>query len=223
MELVYLVAIVRKAEKDKYVNFFRRNNVFVFEKSGKGTATDDMLSLLGIKNREKTVIISMMPWKMARHMLSILHGSLSIEKPNSGVAFTVHFDALAGGKLIHYFKEKEEIKLSQIHQEILMEKNNKYEVLIALAAKGHVDKVMRIANAHGARGGTAMSALNANPKESSRFFGVEIGEQKEIIYMLVEKENKDPVMKAIAKEAGPSTPTRCVIFSIPVSGVAGIE
>ena len=168
-------------------------------------------------------MISILPWKTARYMLNMLHGSLSIEKPNSGIAFTVHFDAIVGGKLIKYFKEKQETEQTQFKQENLMEKNNKYELLVAIAARGHVDKVMKIANANGAHGGTALSALNANPTETAKFFGVEIGEQKEMIYIVVEREKKDQIMQAIAKEAGSLTPSRCIVFSMPISGIAGIE
>ena len=221
MELVYLVAVVKKSQKERFVNFFKKNEVFTFEKTGRGTATTDMMAVLGMSNREKSIIISILPWKKASYMLNKIDGALSLE-PNSGVAFTVHFDALVGGKLIKYFNDKEAAQPASNRQERYMEKTNTFELVVALAAKGHVDTIMKAANDNGARGGTAVSAINANLAEAEKFFNVEIGEQKEMIYILVASEQKNAIMQAIAKAAGPSTPARCIVFSVPVSAVAGI-
>ena len=221
MELVYLVSVVKKNQKDRFVDFFKKNGVFAFEKTGKGTATSDMMAMLGITNRERSIIISMLPWQRASYMLNKIDGFLSLE-PNSGVAFTVRMDALVGGKLVQYFRDKEGQQPLDISQERLMDKTNAFELIIALAAKGHVDTIMKAANEAGARGGTAVSAINANLAESEKFFNVEIGEQKEMVYILTASEKKNDIMQAIAKAAGPSTPARCIVFSMPVSAVAGI-
>ena len=221
MELVYLVTVVKKSQKERFLDFFRKNEVFTFEKTAKGTATADRMGMLGLTNREKSVIISVLPWKMARYMLGIIHGAL-LMNPHTGVAFAVHFDALAGGKLMPYFAAKDQLSETTIPKERLMEKTNQFELIIAVATKGHVDTVMKAANEKGAKGGTAVSATNANIAETEKFFNAEIGEQKEMIYLLVDADKKNDIMQAIASVAGPSTPARCIVFSMPVSAVAGI-
>ena len=56
-----------------------------------------------------------------------------------------------------------------------------------------------------------------------KFFGVSIASEKEIVFILTSVETKKPIMKAIMSEAGMQTKAQSLVFSLPVSDLAGLR
>lgn len=61
------------------------------------------------------------------------------------------------------------------------------------------------------------------PKQAERFLGVSIAEEKELIIIVSKAGEKAAIMKAIAEQAGPGTPSGAISFSLPISAVAGLR
>ena len=57
--------------------------------------------------------------------------------------------------------------------------------------------------------------------ESEKFFGVSIAKEKEVILIVARKEQKADIMRSIMTRAGTDTDAGAVVFSVPVSEVAG--
>ena len=49
-----------------------------------------------------------------------------------------------------------------------------------------------------------------------------IATEKEMIYIVSRRDDKDKIMKAIVEKAGPTTDARAAVFSLPVDGVVGL-
>ena len=103
-----------------------------------------------------------------------------------------------------------------------MDVNKDNEVIIVVANRGYVDLVMDAARGAGAKGGTVVHARGTGVEQSEKFFGITIGAEKEMIYIVTNKNSKQAIMKAIMEKAGPSTSAESIIFSIPVVDVVGI-
>ena len=103
-----------------------------------------------------------------------------------------------------------------------MEEKSKYVLLTVIADKGNVDVVMDAARAAGAGGGTVLSAKGTGA-EIAKFFGVAISEEKEMIYIITRREDRDVIMKAVMEKAGRDTKAHGVVFSLPVESVIGIK
>ena len=80
---------------------------------------------------------------------------------------------------------------------------------------------MNVAKDAGAGGGTVIHARGTGLEASEKFFGATIGAEKEMIFIVAEKEGKQAIMKAIMENAGSSTPAGAVLFSLPVIDVIG--
>jgi hypothetical protein len=65
-------------------------------------------------------------------------------------------------------------------------------------------------------------ARGAGIHEAEKFFGISIQPEKEIVMIIVERDNRSSIMQEISKEAGLNTPGRGLSFSLPVTHVAGI-
>ena len=79
-----------------------------------------------------------------------------------------------------------------------------------------------MAREHGARGGTILNARGVVKEDAARFFGITVHADKEILMMVVEKDIRDRVLNAIYKELGMAKKAKGIVFSLPVSDVAGL-
>ena len=74
-----------------------------------------------------------------------------------------------------------------------------------------------------APGGTVIHAKGTGAEHARKFLGISLAEEKEMIFIVVRSDRKNEIMKAIMKQAGPGTPAGAVLFSLPVTSVAGLR
>ena len=96
------------------------------------------------------------------------------------------------------------------------------ELVVAIVNRGFTDLVMDAALPAGARGGTVVHARGAGSEEAARFIGITIQPEKEMVLILVNHDQKIPVMQAITRGAGLNTEGHGLVFSLPVTDVMGV-
>lgn len=99
---------------------------------------------------------------------------------------------------------------------------NNHEVLFAIVNAGFAEEVMDIARDEGARGGTILNARGVAREDAAAFFGIPLHAEKEILMMVVEKDIKDNILNAVYKKMNMAKKATGIIFSLPVSDVAGL-
>lgn len=99
---------------------------------------------------------------------------------------------------------------------------NNHEVIIAIVNSGFAEEAMEVAKAHGARGGTIINARGVAKEEAAAFFGIAFHADKELLMIVVEKEIRNDIFNALYKEMGMDKKSRGIVFSLPVSDVAGM-
>jgi hypothetical protein len=104
-----------------------------------------------------------------------------------------------------------------------MQQDSPHNLIIVVLNRGYGEDVMDVARASGATGGTVLHARSCGTAGMEKFFGVTIAPEKEILMILVQDTNTRGIMSDIAEKAGPSTDAGAISFSLPVSGVKGIE
>lgn len=100
--------------------------------------------------------------------------------------------------------------------------NKKYSLIIAVVNRGYLDLVMQAARKKGARGGTTFHAHGTGNPDAEKYFGVPIQPEKDMVYIIVEKDIKEEVLLEIYKEAGLSTQGQGICFSIDLDEVIGL-
>lgn len=103
-----------------------------------------------------------------------------------------------------------------------MKKSN-FELVVVFVNQGFSDVVMDAAREAGARGGTIVHARGTGTKDMEKRFGIIITPNKEMIMILVSNDIKEAVMNAIYKVAGLANDGQGIVFSLPVSDVAGLK
>ena len=99
---------------------------------------------------------------------------------------------------------------------------NNHEVIFAIVNSGFAEVAMEVARDNGARGGTILNARGVAREETAAFFGITLHAEKEILMMVVEKDIRDNVLNALYKQMGMSKKAQGIVFSLPVSDVAGL-
>ena len=136
-----------------------------------------------------------------------LRRTLYIGVPGHGIAWAVPIKSVGGGKTLAYLNDgRQDARYTP-------DFNFSYELIVAIANEGRTDAVMNAARAAGGRGTTS--------PESEKFFGVSIAKEKEVILIVARKEQKADIMRSIMTRAGTDTDAGAVVFSVPVSEVAG--
>ena len=99
---------------------------------------------------------------------------------------------------------------------------NNHEVIFAIVNSGFAEEAMEVAREQGVRGGTILNARGAARPDAAAFFGIAIHHEKEILMMVVEKDIRDNVLNALYREMGMAKKAQGIVFSLPVSDVAGL-
>lgn len=99
---------------------------------------------------------------------------------------------------------------------------NNHEVIFAIVNSGYAEDAMVVAREQGVRGGTILNARGVARENEAAFFGITIHAEKEILMMVVEKDIRDQVLNALYKEMGMGKKAQGIVFSLPISDVAGL-
>ena len=100
---------------------------------------------------------------------------------------------------------------------------NKFDLIITIVTKGFSDFFVETARSAGASGATVINGRGVGVHENDSFFGVRLTPEKELVLILVFKQDKDKIMSQIATQARLDESGRGLCFSVPVNDVAGIN
>ena len=183
---------------------------------GRGTASKSTLDLLGIESRERRIVLTAADNRLTREFIGQMRRNLYIDTPGRGIVVSVPIKSVGGGKSMEYLNAGKEARgLPKINYE--------YELILAIANEGHADEVMDAARATGAAGGTILHGKGTGAKHAEKFYKISIVEEKEVLIIVSKAEEKAGIMSGIVQSAGPGTPAGAVVFSLPVSDIAGLK
>lgn len=109
--LKLLFIIIKRGKGDSVVKFLRQCGVpFPSVIMGRGTAPNKWLSLMGIGEVEKDVVLSVINGGDIERIMAGLTQNFNIGKNGEGIAFTVKVSSIAGAKMLQLFckDDKEE-------------------------------------------------------------------------------------------------------------------
>lgn len=182
---------------------------------GHGTAVQSMLDLLGIESTEKRVIMTVANPEKTRKFIKEMRRQVYIGIPGHGIIMAVPIKSVGGGKTLAYLNNGE-----QQPARYTPELNDRYELIVIVANEGRTDQVMNTARAAGATGGTVLHGKGTG-SQNKKFYNVSIAAEKEVILMVAPSDRKAAIMQSVLHHAGPDSDAGAVLFSLPVSEVAG--
>lgn len=182
---------------------------------GRGTAVRSMLELLGIDSSEKRIVAAIATQEKTKQLIREEKRNLYIGVPGHGIIVAVPVKSVGGGKIMALLNG------GQQPEGVQPDVNYSYELIVVICNAGRTDMVMNAAREAGAAGGTVLHGKGTGAVAAEKFYKVSIAQEKEVILIVSRAEQKAEIMKTILKKAGQNTEARAIVFSLPVTEVAG--
>ena len=218
--LEMMVTITDRSMSKKFLSFYNEKGLEVsIITLGKGTASSEILDYFGLDGTEKSVFIHIITDDMWLDIKRDLQRKMNIDVPGIGIAFTIPLSSIGGKKALNYLTEGR----SFVKEEESELKETKYELLIVIANQGYSELIMDAARQVHAAGGTVIHAKGTGIQKAERFLGVSLVAEKELVLIVVKSEMKNNIMRAIMDKAGLESKAKSIVFSLPVTGTAGMR
>ena len=219
LALNYLIIITEREDEEKYISFLKEHGVKrVHSILSHGTANEKIFDLFNIEKIEKITLEAFVPDDIKEKLVRDMYLEMNIAARGAGVAVFLPLDCVGGKAPLNYFVGKDTVEKKE--NEDMNETKN--VLIITVVDKGNSDTVMEAARSAGASGGTVVKARGTGA-EIAKFFGVSISEEKEMIYIVAKRTDRDAIMHAIMEKAGSASEAHGVSFSLPVDSVVGIK
>ncbi len=219
-ELYLMVTIAPRTSARQYLELFAAHGVTVtLSALGAGTAGNELLDYFGLEKTEKVVTFSFVTRSTWRAVKSAMQRELRIDVPGTGIAFLVPVSSIGGKKPLAFFTDGQDFEAGE--ESVL--KDTKYELLVVIANQGHTELIMDAAREEQAGGGTVLHAKGTGMEKAEKFLGFSLVNEKEMVFIVVKTATKNRIMKAIMTKAGMNTDAKSIVFSLPVTGTAGMR
>lgn len=208
----------------KAAGLFKEGNVpvqYIFH--GQGTATSEVMDMLGLDGVDKNILMAMLPKAFADEMLKKLRKRLHLGMPNTGIAFTLLMSGGSGHlvQLMEGLEPEEKNRLLERNEADMTE--NAYSLIMAIVNQGFSEEVMNAARPKGASGGTVFHSRRIGNQEAMKFWKISVQEEREVVLILAQKEDKLAIMQEIGRQCGMNSKAQGIVMSLPVDGIAGLD
>jgi len=220
-KLFCMLTIVRRELGERFIAFYKKNGMkTAYASLCNGTAQQKTLDYLGIEKTEKLMITTFGTSEILKKVSRELITKMNIDVPGNGIAMTIPMESVGGKTALDTLTKGQVLEKGEVQEVNEME----YSLIVVISESGSADAVMDAARSAGARGGTVMHAKGtANDSIKNTFFGVTVASEKELIYIVSKKSDRDSIMKSIMEKAGAHTETKAMVFSLPVDSVVGLR
>ena len=212
-----ILSIVERGQGAAMLKLYRKRQVPIhIQCAGKGTATSEIMDILGLGSSEKDVLLSFAAASAAKKLLHDLDNELRGHTGGAGIVVSIPVSGL--NSLI--------ANLAAYHAESLKDKEegsdmerSENSLILVVCARGCTDDVMTTAKAHGARGGTVIKGRLSGRKELEQAYEVELRAEREIVAIVVPTSLRNPIMEAINTEHGLRSEAQAALCSLPIEQI----
>lgn len=213
-QLAMIFTIIERGCGNKLTKLYTKNQVFTHMRcEGTGTATSEIMDILGLGSSEKDIVMSLAPLSAARALLEKLGDELHGEAPGRGIAFTVPLAAV-NSLVATVITMRTKVEWERGGD---MDKEKKSSLVLVMLNQGYTDIVMETAKKAGARGGTIVRGRWVGDEGmDQQFQGVARQAEKEILYIVVPREIRNQVMEAINEKHGLQTEAGALVCALGI-------
>ena len=167
---------------------------------GRGTASSNILQLLGFGDTSKDITINLVPDQSLEQVRQSIINACDEKKAHFGVMVTLDAANLyKAGAMDAAGKTGAPAEQNQITEQNKGDENMmQYEMVNVIVNKGYAEDAMAAARKAGAGGGTIIGARGTAKEGDSTFFGVDIVPEKEMLMILIPSDKKENVVQAIS-------------------------
>ena len=211
-----IVSIVERGRGTAIQKLYKKHAVFLHTQCpGRGTATSEIMDILGLGSSEKDVVLSYAESGTARRLLALLDNELRGAAGTAGIVFTLSLSGmnnLAAAAIDYYAQQNKKGNGG----EPPMENQSKNSLILVTCVRGSADQIMVTAREQGARGGTVIKARWSGMEELERGYDLELTAERDIVAIVVPNDKREAIMEAVNAAHGLRTPEQAMTCSAPI-------
>ena len=176
---------------------------------GKGVADNAILHALGLGDSDKDIVFTLLKNDESEPVLEALTHFREKKHIISGIAMLIDVPDM----LTHFTSDKKgETHMAETH----IKDKGSNTLIVSIVNKGFADEIMDAVRKEGATGGTIINGSGTGKEEDVRFFGVQLVPEKELLFVVVEKEKAQHILKTIQSIPSLAEPGTGIAFCIDV-------
>lgn len=211
-----IISFIERGQGNGLAKFYAEHNVnFNYRCVGVGTASSDLLDVLGIGSAEKDVIFSLASKVNAERLMERLSDKLRTIR-EKGIVFSMPLTGL--NNVVATVLERQGDAENKGGNDMNTDLAN--SLILVMVNQGNTDEVMNTARAAGARGGTIIRSRFMGMAELGGLYESMQEGEKEIIAMVVPTTQRNTIMETINKKHGLKTEAGAVILSLGIDQIA---
>lgn len=214
-----IVSIVERGHGVAMQKLYTARQVFLhLQCAGRGTATSEIMDILGLGSSEKDVVLSFAPASACQILLQELDSDLRGSTGTAGIVFSLPVSALNNLAAALVLFKAEQAKRNG--GDTAMNHNEENTLILVACSRGHTDEVMATAKEQGARGGTVIKARLAGLEELEQAYDLDnLTAEREIVAIVVPTSLRAPILEAINTAHGLRSPAQAVLCSLPIEEI----
>lgn len=209
-----IVSIVERGQGRNMIELFNGQKVtYHLQCAGKGTATSEIMDLLGLDSLEKDVVFSIGKSTLVNQLMRDLNHELRGNARSKGIVFDMKITAMSHVLALAILMPVREM---EGREDIMMEEGMENSMILVTVNQGFTEEVMHTARKAGARGGTIIRARWAGSESTEEFYGITVQQEKEIIAIVSPSSKRKDIMEAINSRHGLKTEARGTVCSLAI-------
>lgn len=210
-----LVSIVERGQGKELRKYYTKRGLAChFQTMGRGTASSDILDILGVGSTERDVLLSFGEENGVLHLLRQMQEEEESTPRVRGIAFGMKLTALNTLAAAALMREGMQSMMEGANMQ--QEKKEDHSLILIVVNQGHTDEVMDTARAAGARGGTILRSRWVGSEGAESFYGITLQAEKEIIAIVAGTQLRKLIMEAVNKKHGMNTEAGAMICSVAI-------
>lgn len=181
---------------------------------GQGTASSEMMDILGLGSSEKDIVIAMGKESAVEDVVREYSDTLRSAARGGGIMMLLSPTAV--GNLTATILSMRAASTAESREVKLMKNEHQHSLILITVNQGYTDQVMQTARKAGATGGTVVRARLAGSDPETVFQGMELQPEREILAILAPDSIRDQVMEDVNREFGLRSEAGGILCSLPV-------
>lgn len=219
--MVLLFSITDRGQASKVIMELSEYRIHThFQAVGVGTATSDMMDLLGLGSIEKDILFSFATRKTADEFMAKVNQTVVHLGRGRGLILVIPISAISrlSRTIIMKRAGEEVMNLEPMYPGAVTKKEEEtpYSLILILANHGFSDEIMLTARQAGATGGTLMRSRLVSAEEMEVQVGLEMSADREFLSILCPKDKRNAIMEAVNEKHGLLSPAQGMICALPV-------
>lgn len=211
-----IVTIVERGSAGAIMRLYTKNQVFLHcQRPGRGTATSEIMDILGLGSSEKDILISYATTAAANRLMYQLNNDLRGAVRTSGIAFDIPLTGVNNLVAAAITYKTENTRKGEGNT-MELESTGKNSLILITCSRGCTEAVMDTAKKAGARGGTVFKARWKGVEDMELSYDLSLDEEREIVAIVVPNEIRNAVMEAVNEKHGLKSESQGMLCSLGV-------